>query len=77
MPFRLSLRYKEQELCAREDPTDDPVVAIFNCRQFQDEVVPIIKQLPELKRLTDSDIERRIDRINLQVELFNGNGRHV
>lgn len=78
--FRLSLRYKDQELCAREDDTDDPVVAMFNCRQFQSEVLPIIKQgIPALKRITDSDIERRVDRVDAQLPLFatNGNGRHV
>jgi hypothetical protein len=79
MGFRLSLRYQNNELCARELETDDEVVALVSCRHFQAEVLPVIKQLPHFRKVTDSDIERRIDRIDLQTTLFpsNGTGHHA
>lgn len=78
MPFRLSLWHRQEELCAREDPTDDPVVAIYNCRLFAAEVTPVLRTLPQYRKLTEGELEKHTDRMTFQVSLFpNGNGKHV
>lgn len=78
MAFRLSLWYKGAEVVAQEDATDDPVVAIWNCRQFQANVLPIMRKMPYFKKVKDGDIERHIDRIEVQLPLGAPvmNGKH-
>lgn len=79
MPFRLSLWYKGKEVVACEDPTDDGVVAIWNCRQYQEQVFPVMKKLPYFKRVKEGDIERRVSRIvdQLSLPIDGMNGKHT
>lgn len=82
--FRLALWHKGQEIVAQEDPTDDDAVAIFNCRRFQEAVLPILQQLEvknnvkRSRRIKESDIERRITRIHEQLSfpVPGMNGKH-
>lgn len=75
--YRLSLRYKDTELCSRDDPTDDPVVAIYNCRLFAAEVLPILKTLPQYRRVQEGDLEKRTTLVDAQLPLpISTNGRH-
>jgi hypothetical protein len=82
--FRLSLWFGGEQLCTRDDDTDDPVVAIYNCRQFEAEVVPVLRQaarevptFKKFKRLSVGELEKHTDRIVIQFDLsLNGNGNH-
>lgn len=76
MAFRLSLWFSGEQLCTREDDTDDPVVAIYNCRQFEQEVVPVLRQAAretpqfrKFKRLSVGELEKHTDRIDTQLAL--------
>lgn len=63
MAFKLVLMYRGQELVHRTNNTDNGDEAMNLCRTFAREVTPVMKQLPEFRRISVDDLELRISRL--------------